>query len=94
VKLITSVAMLLLVFFVEIITFAISGTWILFFVVLGSGFFSAALFVMDVIFGALFTGGMFCVKTFNGGMYVVMTFVVTHVCVFSLYLKLLLILTQ
>ena len=63
--------MFFLVFFTGIIAFAIPCTGILFFVVPGSGcFFSAALFVMDVIFGALFTGGVFCV----------MTFVVAHVC--------------
>ena len=63
--------MLLLVLFSWILTFAIPCTGILFFVVLSSGcFFSAAFFAMDVIFGALFTGGVFCV----------MTFVVAHVC--------------
>jgi hypothetical protein len=64
--------MLFLMFFTGIFTFAITCSRILFLVVLcGGGICSAALFVMDMIFGALFARGVvFCV----------MTFVVAHVC--------------
>ena len=69
-------AVLLLVLFSWILTFAIPCTGILFFVVLSSGcFFSAAFFAMDVIFGALFAWAMFCV---------VVTFVVAHVSILPL----------
>jgi hypothetical protein len=78
------VAVLFLVLCSGINSFVIPCARVLIFVVLCDGYMcSVAFFAMDVIFGALFAGGV----------YFVMTFVVTHVCVLPVP-KLLLILTQ